>query len=156
MDKKAEWTRDISKHICLGTKTCKLGDTSAEWLRDNRGAEVRTCSTLQDGTSCSDYDCTKYKSHVRRANGKVRCMYGVWERLELDYCTFCPAGQHKVNITSCEPCAVGKHLISGKYNDVTECRNCSVGHYWSNDLKDKGLNQVQGRSVSRLGGADIL
>ena len=154
--KQAEWSPDISNYHCLGTTACKADDTNAEFLRTEYGADVRTCSTVQDGGRCTDYDCQGYDSYVRHVNGTIQCKYGMWETEASEYCTFCPDGEHKVNITSCEVCEDGKYLRSEEDKHLTECQNCTEGRYFFNktmgcvECKAGEYQDVEGQTSCEL------
>ena len=132
-DGKAQFEPSIDKlqqFKCLGYGACRTSDATALMLKTESGADVQTCATLQDGDHCVDYECTKYKSHIRNpARNKIRCEFQAWKEPSEDYCVFCPEGQHKVNQMTCEECAEGKYLKSGTTNDRVTCMNCERGKY---------------------------
>ena len=150
--KKARWQPNIDHYRCLGYGACRTFDASAVKLRETSGADVSTCSTLQDGDHCVDFDCIKYKSQVRNPDrNKIRCKFGVWKEPQMEYCVFCAEGMYKFNQSHCKKCAEGKSLMSGPENDHEECLDCTPGWYQPNEGQPMCKACEPGQYQSRSG-----
>ena len=128
---KARWEPSIDKlkkFKCLGYGACRTNDASAIILKQTSGADVRTCSNLQDGDLCDDFECNKSMIRNPQRN-KIRCKYNVWSEPDKDYCVYCPPGAHKFSNVECKKCSKGKYLLPGQQNDYENCLRCPYGTY---------------------------
>ena len=149
----ATWKPALDTFSCLGNYACDPRDTEAQKIKANSGADLTTCSSVQDGTDCSDYTCVRYHSHViNPVRNKIECRFGIWKNTDKsDYCYFCPAGQHKVSETHCEPCDRGKFLKSGEDEDLTTCRDCISGRFQSEKGQSECMDCPAGQFQSQNG-----
>merc|ERR1719174_2580871 len=81
----------------------------------------------------------------------IPCKFSVWDKPDKPYCTFCPEGEHKVNITDCAECSKGKFLRSGPNDDVLTCKDCRDGQYQPNKGKSECFLCATGQYQSRMG-----
>ena len=152
---KAQWEPNIDKYKCLGFGACQTNDVTADTLRKTSGADVRTCTTLQDGDKCKDYDCNKHKSLIRNPiMDSIPCKFSQWDKPDNPYCIFCPGGRHKISITNCADCSKGKFLRSGPDHDVVMCDDCRAGEYQFNEGKSECFLCATGQYQNRTGQAE--
>ena len=142
---RAQWSdiHMVEQLKCLGYGACQTNGGTASQLEDG-GADVRTCTNLQDGDYCKDFRCID-KFKIRRA--EIRCKFGVWDQVDEKYCDACAAGQQKINASACVDCPPGKY----KDNEVTVCTNCPAGQYQDEAGQAKCTSCENGEYQNNMG-----